>query len=229
MQKIVRNIVGPFFKYRNLEEREVPDYESVLKYMEQYKYFRVDTKRRSPRGSRVDVIVLILDPMGKYSHSSSDLRKLIENISNQHENTLDEFILVASEEFFTKKHSLDMFAEYQSKQLNNPDRLGKKSFYSVYPYYRFSVIVPEHVSVPRHRVLSDQEVSDILKRERVNKSDFPVIYLNDAANVWVGGREGDIIEIKRGSFTAFESIYYRRVIKGIIEPKLKNNQNKKKK
>lgn len=223
--KIIETICKKFFYYRNLEPKQMPNPLEIMKYVEQNQYYRIDTTRISPRGSRTDVVVIVLPLDSKYANYGNNLHTLIASLNASEK--LEELIFVVDESFFDKRSCCDIVLGFQQKN-SSPDRSGKDCFYSLYPYYRFSVVVPEHESVPKHRILPEDEAKEILKRELIKKIDFPVIFMNDPANAWIGGREGDIIEITRHSFTSGISIYYRRVIKGPPEPRQKNESSAKK-
>ncbi|MCE4627897.1 MAG: DNA-directed RNA polymerase subunit H [Desulfurococcales archaeon] len=69
----------------------------------------------------------------------------------------------------------------------------------------------EHELVPEHRKLSFEEAVLVLKRFGVKPNQLPQISINDPVVRLLRARPGDIIEIKRRSPTAGESIYYRIV------------------
>ena len=187
--------------------------------MSQFHYVRLDAKRRAPRGARDWVVVLVLAADGKYSQHSPDLRRLVAGVEAERpakEHRLDELIVVAEDEFFGKKNLTDVVNACIGRQPGGPDPGGASPFYSAYPYCRFAVVVPDHVSVPRHRVLDPEETRRVLDRERRARADLPVVLSNDPAIVWCGGREGQVVEITRDSQTACLAIYYRRIERGAI-------------
>jgi DNA-directed RNA polymerase subunit H (RpoH/RPB5) len=113
----------------------------------------------------------------------------------------------------------DVFREYPAGTwskigtTNAPDYDGIMPFYNAYPYYNFSLVVPKHNSVAKHRIMSVSEVNELLQRENIARTDIPIILTNDAPIVWNGGREGQVVEITRDSQTAGSAIYYRRIEK----------------
>jgi len=224
---IVRTIINDFFRYRNFvpvgrgggTDTEIPvfDDDRVISDMEQFYYVRIDALRETPRGSRDWVVILILSVNGKYAHHSPDLRKMLEGVLSERsakEGRLDELIVVAEEEFFKKKNLTDVLREIRRNQVGGPDAEGKTPFFSAYPYYNFALVVPEHKSVPIHRVMDPEEVAEFLQRERMTRNDIPIIFSNDAPIVWNGGREGQVVEITRDSQTAGIAMYYRRIERG---------------
>ena len=221
---IIHNIRDHFFPYRGLipttrglaRDAEVPAHavDDVISDMEQFYYVRLDAVRETPRGGRDWVVILVLGADGKYSLHSPDLRKLLEGIEAERptkDGRLDEVIVIAEEAFFSKKNLTDIIREAQQRQAGGPDTGGTAPFYSAYPYYNFSLVVPEHTSVAPHRIMGETEVSDFLRREHIVRSDLPRILTNDAPIVWNGGREGQVVEITRDSQTAGTSLYYRRI------------------
>lgn len=70
----------------------------------------------------------------------------------------------------------------------------------------------QHELVPEHRVLSLEEAAELLRRLGVRPERLPQISINDPIARLLGAKPGDIIEIRRKSPTAGESIYYRIVV-----------------
>ncbi len=70
----------------------------------------------------------------------------------------------------------------------------------------------DHELVPEHRVLSEKEKEELLKKYRIKISQLPQIKAKDPAVVALGAKPGDIIEIKRKSPTAGVYYYYRIVV-----------------
>lgn len=71
--------------------------------------------------------------------------------------------------------------------------------------------IKDHFLVPRHEILSDEQVREVLMRYRVDRSKLPKIFINDPA-LPEGAKIGDVVKITRRSETAGEAIYYRVVI-----------------
>lgn len=70
-----------------------------------------------------------------------------------------------------------------------------------------------HRLSPKYRVLSDDEVGNLLNKYNVTKRDLPKLKVNDPAAVKLGAQEGSVVEILRESPTAGKAKYYRFVVK----------------
>lgn len=75
-----------------------------------------------------------------------------------------------------------------------------------------AIDITDHVAVPEHRVMDEDEIEELLQKFDADKSDLPKIERTDAALKQMEVEEGDVVEITRDSPTAGESSYYRRVI-----------------
>ena len=75
---------------------------------------------------------------------------------------------------------------------------------------RFNVM--ENYLVPRHTILTKDEVDKVLADFKVQTSQLPQIPLIDPCAKALGAKAGDIIRIERESPTAGTSIYYRLVV-----------------
>ncbi len=71
-----------------------------------------------------------------------------------------------------------------------------------------------HVLVPKHEILSEEEVKEILARYRIKPSQLPWIKSSDPVVKAIGANPGDILKITRESPTAGKAVVYRYVVKG---------------
>ncbi|KUH33728.1 DNA-directed RNA polymerase subunit H [Thermococcus celericrescens] len=69
-----------------------------------------------------------------------------------------------------------------------------------------------HELVPEHRILSEEEKEELLRKYRIRISQLPQIKASDPAVVALGAKPGDILEIRRKSPTAGYYHYYRLVV-----------------
>ena len=74
------------------------------------------------------------------------------------------------------------------------------------------ILVPDHVYVPKHEIISKKEAEEVLEKYNCKPTELPLIFVNDPAIVGLGVKPGDMIKITRKSATAGESFYYRYVI-----------------
>jgi DNA-directed RNA polymerase subunit H len=77
---------------------------------------------------------------------------------------------------------------------------------------RNPVLVPDHVYVPKHEIMTKKEAEEVLIKYNCKPTELPLIFVNDPAILGLGVKPGDMIKIKRKSPTAGESIYYRYVV-----------------
>ena len=77
---------------------------------------------------------------------------------------------------------------------------------------KIPTLVPDHVFVPKHEILTKKEAEQVLENFNCNPTDLPFIFVNDPAILGLGVKPGDMIKISRSSGTAGESIYYRYVV-----------------
>jgi DNA-directed RNA polymerase subunit H (RpoH/RPB5) len=142
------------------------------------------------------------------------IKKMIELVDNDEvtkNDKLDEFFFVINKEYFGRKNFDDIVKELYVRQKGGLDLEGEKPYYSVLPYHNFSFSVPKCKILFPHILMSKEEISELLLKERINLKDLPVILTNDVNIIWCGGRPGQIVRIDRYSESALESIYYRRI------------------
>jgi DNA-directed RNA polymerase subunit H len=83
-----------------------------------------------------------------------------------------------------------------------------------YKYFNnefMEIDVLKHKLVPKHRILSEKEKEELLKKYNVTLEKLPKILISDPVVKALGAKVGDIIEIER-DFEGFKSIYYRVVV-----------------
>ncbi len=74
------------------------------------------------------------------------------------------------------------------------------------------ILVPDHVYVPKHEIISKNEANEVLEKFNCKPSELPLIFVTDPAIVGLGVKPGDVIKITRKSSTAGQSLYYRYVV-----------------
>jgi DNA-directed RNA polymerase subunit H len=73
--------------------------------------------------------------------------------------------------------------------------------------------VLEHVMVPDHQIMSEDEVSTLFSTYNITSEQLPKIYHDDPAVKIIGAKAGDVIRIIRQSHTAGRAESFRLVIK----------------
>ena len=70
----------------------------------------------------------------------------------------------------------------------------------------------EHKMVPKHEILSDDEVKNLLSEYTIEKEQLPKIRISDPACMAAKAKIGDVIRVIRESKTAGKAFFYRMVI-----------------
>ncbi len=70
----------------------------------------------------------------------------------------------------------------------------------------------EHELVPKHEILSKEEVEELLKKYKASLNQLPQILISDPVVKELGARVGDVLKITRNSPTAGTAVYYRVVV-----------------
>jgi DNA-directed RNA polymerase subunit H len=74
------------------------------------------------------------------------------------------------------------------------------------------ILVPDHVYVPKHEIMTKKEAEGVLEQFNCKPTELPLIFVTDPAIIGLGVKPGDMIKITRKSSTAGESPYYRYVV-----------------
>jgi len=74
--------------------------------------------------------------------------------------------------------------------------------------------ITRHVLVPKHEIMSKEEVEELLRKYKITVYHLPMIKSSDPAAKAIGAKPGDVLRIIRKSPTAGKAISYRYVVEG---------------
>lgn len=72
--------------------------------------------------------------------------------------------------------------------------------------------ITEHNFVPKHIILDEKEVVELLKEYNISIRQLPRIFVTDPVAKVLNAKKGDVIKIVRKSPSAKEAIFYRVVV-----------------
>ncbi len=75
--------------------------------------------------------------------------------------------------------------------------------------------VTDHVLVPKHEVLSQEEKRQVLGQVNATEEQFPFLFSTDPVVREIGAKPGDMVKITRVSDTAGETTYFRFVVEAV--------------
>ncbi len=118
------------------------------------------------------------------------------------------------EEILTKEDTLFIIIKDEPNEtlLNEVKHIWEKDniFIVIESIKRLQFNILKHSMVPKHRILSQTETEDVMKRYNITqKVNFPDISRFDPVARAIGIRPGDVCHIIRPSKTAIEADYYR--------------------
>ncbi|AKG91632.1 DNA-directed RNA polymerase, subunit H, RpoH/RPB5 [Geoglobus ahangari] len=70
----------------------------------------------------------------------------------------------------------------------------------------------DHILVPKHELLSEEEAKEVLETLGIRKEDLPKIRADDPIAKEIGAKPGDIVRIIREDELVGRSVAYRLVI-----------------
>ncbi len=72
--------------------------------------------------------------------------------------------------------------------------------------------VSQHFLVPKHEIVPEDKVQQVLEKFGSTLEKFPQISKDDPAVIEIGAKKGDLIKITRNSPTSGKTIYFRVVV-----------------
>ena len=214
---IANIIINEFLPYRGFElinSNNLSD-DDIISDMEKIGFIRIDAiNKKNPRGNRNKIVIVVLKSNDNTGLELKKVKKIIDSIDNEDITklkTLDELFVIVNKDFFERKNFNDIVKELFNRQKGNADLEGESAFYTVCPYHNFAFSVAKCNLIYPHEIMTKEEVSELLSKERITMRDLPTILTNDVAIIWAGARIGQVVRILRKSESALESIYYRKV------------------
>ena len=147
-----------------------------------------------------DLIIIIITTTGEHSpiRKTPIMEKILDIITIQEK---DGLVVIPDE---LSKHVSSKIGDIIKKSKTHIDILH---------FMNFSCNIPQHVFTCEHIILSSEEAQQVLTDLKIESfANLPGIKSSDTQIIWVGGRAGEIVKIKRPSETAISSIVYRRII-----------------
>ncbi len=148
--------------------------------------------------SNRNVYIYLLGIDSKYSSTSNDLKTLLAPIKDP-----TDVILI----------SKDKLGPHLNKTIIAYTKINNHINIHSYLYENFDLIIPKGPLCYPHRILSQDEIINLLNNEAYCKLiNLPEILVSDVQCIWLGANVGDVIEIKSLSDISLEYIHYRVVV-----------------
>lgn len=90
-------------------------------------------------------------------------------------------------------------------------------FTEIFEEFSLMIDIYSHMAVPVHELLSEEESQKVLEEYMVKKREMPRILSDDAMVRYFNAPIDRLFRIIRTSETSSQSIYYRRVVPGLIK------------
>ena len=192
-----------FLKHRNVDHQnqQFTEY-AFTKTFAQYEYIIMKGSRDDKYGKRPFYVILIA-PGSTYGTKTPSFKKLMNSISSDDMSNKAEIVIIS-------ENPLTNFIKNQIRTY----RISRPGLWiEHHEYFKFSIVIPNHIEVPPHSIMSEEEVAQFCRDNYTQKDKLASIYVNDSPVVWLGARPGDVIKIVRSSEAVGKAIGYRHVIR----------------
>ena len=183
---------------------------------EEYQDFSVNEINTMKTNNQLDMMI---EKRTKISDNEEEVKKIYVKYylaKSLRPNNLEEMVddLFNIEEILTKSDTLHVVVKdevndtLQAQLRHIWERDG--IFIIIHPLKRLQYNVLEHILVPNHRVLTNAEKIEIMRKYNIMKDEeFPDLQRFDPVAKAIGIRPGEVCEILRPSKTAVTAPYYR--------------------
>ncbi len=183
---------------------------------EEYQDFSVNEINTMKTNNQLDMMI---EKRTKISDNEEEVKKIYVKYylaKSLRPNNLEEMVddLFNIEEILTKSDTLHVVVKdevndtLQAQLRHIWERDG--IFIIIHPLKRLQYNVLEHILVPTHRVLTNAEKIEIMRKYNIMKDEeFPDLQRFDPVAKAIGIRPGEVCEILRPSKTAVTAPYYR--------------------
>lgn len=89
--------------------------------------------------------------------------------------------------------------------------LDKNKNIEIFTIDRLLFNITKHVLVPKHELLTKEEIKEILKKYKCTVNQLPKVFKTDPISKYYGAKVGDVFRIYRKSSSVGEKIAYRYV------------------
>lgn len=198
---VIDTIATYYCKYHDLELSTACDKDAIIAQLNGYGYIIISTrtKEEMPKYTHFCIVASSSEHLTKKTALSGFFNSLKfgEDIKE-----IKEIIFIVPNQIMTKRNVLSQFSKYNYHGNTN---------ISIYPYMNFVIPIPYHIAVPKHEIVSSEEVKEMLRLERTTLDFIPIILVNDPACIWLRAKKGNVVKITRMSNTVCVAVEYRLV------------------
>lgn len=201
--EIYKNL-SEFLTYRNVSHKNIQlSEEDFTRRLAQYECIVMKGTRDDKYGKRPFYVILIA-PGSAYSAKTPSFKTMVSNniLADDMNNKAE--IVIISERPLTN---------FIKKQIHVYKVSKPGIWIEHHEYDKFSIVVPKHIEVPHHSIMTEEEIQKVCDHNYAQKEKFPRILSMDPPVVWLGARPGDVIKIIRTSEAVGHSIGYRYVVR----------------
>ncbi len=193
-----------FVRYRNIAtDHAWMDTAKFSSWLNTYEYVKIEGKRTDARGTEFNVFIFLIMPNSRYASRTPDFKKLF--------NVIPRDKLESAEVMFVSQEEQ---SPHLKRQVDEMRREYMGMYIEIYDYSKFTMVVPNHVAVPRHEIAAKAEIDEWLREYGIAREELKKILSSDPPAVWIGAKPGDVVKIYRPSESAGKAVVYRLCING---------------
>jgi len=164
---------------------------------------------------KTQCIIYFVDPtsqVGKVKQRFTRLMNTLEETYSKDDNIVDIIMIAEDKDRNSFMNSIAKYIKSYQKIYNSTKTVNHTLKMELFYYSEISFNITDHYLVPRHRLITKKEITQILKDKKCTLEQLPKISKDDSVAKYFGANVGDVFRISRRSPTSGISEYYRLVI-----------------
>ena len=126
-------------------------------------------------------------------NSTKKIYKQINDIYSSYNLTSNDCLILIINKLVIQKDDKKSNASL-TKFLNTMYEQGK--FIQIFGLQNFLINISEHIFVPKHRIMTKEEINELLEKYKTTVNNLPKILREDAMAKFIGAKPGDVVHIK---------------------------------
>jgi len=182
--------------------------------LQRKKYSKIKNISDSKSKIKTQCIVYFVDPqtkVGKIKQLFTRLMNTLQEMYDEHADIVNVIMIAQDKDKNTNMNSIEKYIKSYQTSFNSTSTVKYELKMELFYYSEMSFNKIDHYLVPKHELMTTEEVKKLLAEMNCTKEQLPKIDKNDPISKYYGAQVGNVFRIYRRSPTCGIAVYYRLV------------------